>query len=162
MLMNSIWFANTSPGCTWLCPITLQAWKWPVSYISLKCECPTSFIIFTTSVGWLNGCSDSSSQSIVQPTSLPCVGVVLERAHDAVPDLVVVGVVRDRPARAGIDAHARDLHVGRELDVALEVLEVLVVDLLRAGRPGQPEEVAVGAGGDAGDLEAEIVVEPLA
>ena len=48
MLMNSIWFAKTSPGCTWLCPITLQAWKWPVSYIILKCEWPTSFIIFTT------------------------------------------------------------------------------------------------------------------
>src|SRR5207244_6624782 len=35
-LMNSIWSGSVSAGCTWLCPITPQAWKWPVSYMSLK------------------------------------------------------------------------------------------------------------------------------
>jgi len=90
----------------------------------------------------------------------PLLGVVLERTDDPVPDLGVVGVVRQRPRRSGIDAHARDLHVGRQLQVALEVLEVLVVDLLRAGRPRQPEQIAVGAGRDPGDLEVEVVVQP--
>ena len=69
--MNSIWFGSVSAGCTWLWPITPQAWKWPVSYMSLKFELPTSFSIFTVSDGLLNGCSDSSSQSMAQPTSAP-------------------------------------------------------------------------------------------
>ncbi len=71
ILMNSIWFGSVSAGWTWLCPITPQAWKWPVSYMSLKLELPTSFSIFTVSDGLLNGCSDSSSQSMTQPTSAP-------------------------------------------------------------------------------------------
>ena len=152
--MNSIWLGSVSGGLNVI--VADHATGLEVARVVHQLEIvelPTSFSIFTVSDGLLNGCRDSSSQSITQPTSAPLLGVVLERRHHAVPDLVVVRVVGKRPSRARIDAHPGDPEVGGEREVALEVLEVLVVHLLRARRPREPEEIAVGPGSDAGDLE---------